>query len=100
MLREEVLNNTLQVLEERKSRNAGQGENSFTLISELWSAYLNHHIDPDEVAMMMVLLKVARSKLQAYNPDNYVDAAGYSAIAGELRADLEDYINHIAELLI
>ena len=37
-----------------------------------------------DAALMMMLLKVARTKTGTYNPDDYVDAAGYSAIAAEV----------------
>jgi hypothetical protein len=32
----------------------------------------------------MVLLKLARTKAGNHNDDDYIDACGYSAIAGEL----------------
>ena len=37
-----------------------------------------------DVARMMVLLKVARTKTGAFNLDDYVDAAGYAGIAVEV----------------
>ena len=36
-----------------------------------------------DAANMMELLKIARRKAGAHNPDDYVDAAGYAAIAHE-----------------
>jgi hypothetical protein len=33
---------------------------------------------------MMILLKIARTKLGKRTKDTYVDMAGYSAIAGEI----------------
>jgi hypothetical protein len=55
-----------------------------TNIAVLWSAYLGTPITARDAALMMVLLKVARTKTGTYNPDDYVDAAGYSAIAAEV----------------
>jgi len=37
---------------------------------------------------VLVLLKVARTKTGAHNPDDYIDMTGYAAIAAEL-ADRE-----------
>jgi hypothetical protein len=54
-------------------------------IANLWSAYLQSPIKPADVAMMLALMKVARMKTGEYNADNYVDAAGYIAIAGEIK---------------
>jgi hypothetical protein len=52
-------------------------------IASLWSAYLDFEITPKDVAILMVLLKLARTKAGEHNIDDYVDACGYSAIAGE-----------------
>jgi hypothetical protein len=55
----------------------------------LWDAYLairnEVQIDAEAVAWMNVLQKIARSVQPGYHPDNYTDAAAYSAIAGECR---------------
>ena len=64
-------------------------------IADLWNAYLGvaergdeyRLLDPitaRDVALMMVLLKVARTKIGEHNPDNYVDMAGYAGVAGEI----------------
>ncbi len=53
-------------------------------IARLWGAYLNTTFSPEQIALMMVLLKIARTKTGTYNPDDYVDGVGYMAIAGEL----------------
>ena len=37
-----------------------------------------------DVATMMVLLKIARTQAGSHNVDDYVDACGYAAIAGEI----------------
>ena len=78
----------------RGNRNTvhGDKERSFTLIGQLWSAYLNGRvklsrgaaISAIDVAQMMVLMKIARSIQGQAIRDHYVDAAGYAAIAGEL----------------
>ena len=54
-------------------------------IAILWSAYLGHTITPHDVAILMCLLKVARTKLGAISKDTYMDMAAYSAIAGEIK---------------
>ena len=38
-----------------------------------------------DVAIMMALLKVARTKLGAVSKDTYIDMSAYSAIAGEIK---------------
>ena len=54
-------------------------------IAKLWSAYLDVKVTAENVAIMMSLLKAARTKLGATSKDTYIDMAAYSAIAGEIR---------------
>jgi len=53
-------------------------------IASLWSAYLGREISPLDVALMMALLKIGRTKCGSHNVDDYVDLIGYGAVAGEL----------------
>lgn len=56
-------------------------------IAELWSAYTGQVITAHDVAIMMVLLKVARTKAGRFNPDDYIDMAGYAGCAIECYAE-------------
>lgn len=46
-------------------------------------------LDAHDVANLMEGLKIARRYGGLFNPDDYVDGAGYAAVAGEIRAGLE-----------
>lgn len=46
-------------------------------------------LDGHDVANMMEALKIARRYLGRFNPDDYVDGAGYAACAGEIAAAAE-----------
>jgi hypothetical protein len=52
-------------------------------IANFWTIYLQRRISPHDVAVMMSLLKVARTMLGNRTDDTYVDASAYMAIAGE-----------------
>ena len=54
-------------------------------IAKLWTAYLEYTITPHDVAILMCLLKVARTKLGIISKDTYMDMSAYSAIAGEIK---------------
>ena len=56
-------------------------------IAALWSAYLGVMLSPDQVAIMMMLLKAARTK-SGHSQDHYDDMAGYAVIAGQCREAL------------
>lgn len=53
-------------------------------IADLWTAYLGMPITADEVATMMILLKIGRTKSRKAVKDHFVDMAGYAAIAGDI----------------
>jgi len=59
-------------------------------IAALWNAYLGWRLPdecllkPKDVALMMALLKIARTKSGSHNLDDYTDLAGYAAVAGEI----------------
>jgi hypothetical protein len=67
-----------------RARQHGDALAAHTNVAVLWSAYLGVPITARDAALMMVLLKVARTKTGDFNLDNYVDAAGYAAIAAEV----------------
>ena len=50
----------------------------------LLSAYLEIPIHDYQVAVIMQLVKISRSKESPHMPDHWIDLLGYGAIAGEL----------------
>lgn len=76
-----------------RQKTHGEKERSFEVIAEFWNIYLENRIDrayaparirPEDVAQMMVLLKIARSIQGSPILDHYIDEIGYGAIVGEL----------------
>lgn len=84
MIREAVLDKALKIVTGARQSTYGNPEDCFKVIAELWSAYLGTQISSTDVAMLMILLKIARSKGKTGYADNYIDIAGYAACAGEL----------------
>lgn len=62
----------------------GNPEDSFSRIAELWTAYLDKYVSPQDVAIMMALLKIARQKAGKGKRDNFVDMCGYAALAADM----------------
>ena len=62
-------------------RNAhyGDPEDNFNDIARLWSAYMGSLFTRADVAVLMMLVKVARMKTSPELKDHWVDIAGYSA---------------------
>ena len=68
-----------------REEDYGSPEDNFAVIAALWTAYTGTDVTPKDVAMMMALLKIARSKAGS-KPDTYVDLAGYAACGAEISA--------------
>ncbi|MDA1338298.1 MAG: DUF6378 domain-containing protein [bacterium] len=81
----EILQQAEKLVNGDRDKTHGDKLENHKNISLLWSAYLETTITPKDVAILMVLLKLARTKAGQFNIDDYVDACGYSAIAGELK---------------
>ena len=68
-----------------RDKDYGDKTENHKNIARLWSAYLDTKVEAHDVAIMMSLLKIARTKLGAVSKDTYVDMAAYGAIAGEIK---------------
>lgn len=56
--------------------------------AELWSAYLKQPIAAEQVAIMMVLVKVSRMTCGTLNLDDFEDLLGYGSIAAAIAQTL------------
>jgi hypothetical protein len=60
-------------------------EDNFQTVATYWNAHLGiDWIEPQDVAVMMTMLKLARIKQNEGHLDNWVDACGYMACGGEI----------------
>ena len=79
----EILEETINIVTGQRQEDYGDKVVNHRNIAELWNAYLDMDIAPHDVAICMLLVKVARLKNRK-TKDCYVDMAGYAAIAGEI----------------
>ena len=69
---------------DRDKQYCGPEEN-FERISKVWSVILGVPITREDVAMMMVGLKVARyASKSGFQPDTWIDIAGYAGCGYEV----------------
>lgn len=83
MTRSEILAAAEALINGDRAEAYGDARESFSRIARFWAAYLGVDIGPDDVALMMVLLKVSRAAGRTAS-DDLVDIAGYAALAEEL----------------
>ena len=86
----EILENTKKLVSESRHDKHGDKIINHENISRLWTSYLQNKFKlnlvllPEDVACLMTLLKLARTQAGKFNLDDYIDACGYAAIAGEI----------------
>lgn len=80
----EVLGTAANLVGGDRADKHGDKTQNHQNIARLWSAYLQVPITAEQVALMMVLLKVARTQHGGLNHDDYVDMAGYAGCAAEI----------------
>ena len=91
----ELLSKAINLVGGDRQRDYGDKVKNHDNIAKLWSAYLDVKIEAQDVAIMMALLKMARTKLGAVSEDTYIDMAAYSAIAGEIKFEEKNGKLHI-----
>lgn len=85
MTREETLDTAKRIVTGKRDDEYGGPEDNFSRIAALWSAYLGTDIGAEDVAIMMVLLKISRLAASFYESmDSWVDIAGYAACGAEI----------------
>ena len=85
----EYLDTAAKIVTGQRQHDYGDKYQNHENIANLWSAYLNYNISAHDVAICMLLVKVARLKHRT-TQDCYIDMAGYAAIAGEINDRKED----------
>lgn len=92
MSREDILAKAKQCVCGDREEQYGTPENNFSTIACLWTNYLNASyptgpevvVSAEDVAAMMILLKVSRVASGTQKADNWIDIAGYAACGGEI----------------
>ena len=75
-----ILNDVVQLVNEDRQNDYGPPRDNLGRIAALWSAYLRTDISPEDVSVLMALVKIARMK-GGYKRDNAVDGVAYLLLA-------------------
>ena len=83
--RVEALREAAKIISGDRNKQYGSPEDNFERTAEIWSVILGIEISNEDVAMMMVGLKVARyASKSGFQPDTWVDIAGYAGCGYEV----------------
>ena len=83
--RQRMLDEAGTIISGQRDAQYGGPEDNFGRIAKIWSVIFGIEITPEDVAMAMVGLKVARyASKSGFQPDTWVDIAGYAACGYEV----------------
>lgn len=83
--RQKMLEEAAEIVSGQRDRQYGGPEDNFNRIAKIWSVILGIEVTKEDVAMMMVGLKVARfANRSGFQADTWVDIAGYAACGYEV----------------
>jgi hypothetical protein len=89
--RVEALREAAKIVTQDRNANYGDPEINFSRTAKIWSVILGHDITNEQVAMMMVGLKMARfAHGSGFQPDTWIDIAGYAGCGYEVGKTLND----------
>jgi hypothetical protein len=90
--RDQCLEQAQQLINGDRKNDYGDAYLNHQRIADLWTTYLSQSADielsPTDVAVMMMLLKIARVMNQ-HKDDSYVDICGYAALAAEMSQNVK-----------
>ena len=83
--RERILEEARQIISADRNADYGEPEQNFQRIADMWTAYHPGFVTfhPHDVAVMLMLVKVARIATSPDKEDHWVDIAGYSKLVAD-----------------
>jgi hypothetical protein len=84
MNRDEILTTAEQLINGPRAKDYGDAAENFQRIADLWRPVLGADVTPEQVALCLAQLKIARLISSPAHEDSWVDACGYLALGGEI----------------
>lgn len=86
MIDPSIAHDAINLVDGDRQRNYGTPESNLGSIAGMWSAYLGVEVTAADVAKMMVMMKLSRSRTSKMR-DHYVDGIGYLLLAEALHGE-------------
>ncbi|ASJ79753.1 phosphofructokinase [Mycobacterium phage Fameo] len=85
-----ILTTAEEIINGQRALDYGDAKENHERIAGLWSAYKRDtEFSPEDVAVMMILLKIARLMENGYHNDTVVDIAGYAGVLEKMQLPAE-----------
>jgi hypothetical protein len=83
MNRGDILQEAARLTAKDRQQTYGDPRTNHCRIADLWTTYLGNEVTPQQVAICMALVKIARL-METETLDSFIDLAAYASIAGEI----------------
>ncbi|AOT24975.1 hypothetical protein PBI_KALPINE_55 [Mycobacterium phage Kalpine] len=81
-----ILTTAEEIINGQRALDYGDAKENHERIATLWGAYKRGvEFSPEDVAVMMILLKIARFMENGYHNDTVVDIAGYAGVLEKMQ---------------
>jgi hypothetical protein len=88
--RVEALREAARLINGDRDKQYGRPIDNFARIAKIWSVILGIAVTEEDVAMCMTGLKMARyASKSGYQPDTWIDIAGYAGCGYEVGQELD-----------
>ena len=77
---ESVLDEARRIIYGDREKTYGSPSKNLKVIARFWGEYLGTSLSPEDVCVMMILLKAARLRNTPGHRDSVVDICGYAAL--------------------
>ncbi|AER48245.1 hypothetical protein BLUE7_60 [Mycobacterium phage Blue7] len=85
-----ILTTAETIINGQRAKDYGDARENHERIAKLWGAYTGKEFLPEDVAVMMILLKIARFMENGYHEDTVTDIAGYAGVIEKMQLPKED----------
>lgn len=85
--RARLLEEAMEITHKDRNANYGNPEDNFKQIAKLWVAYKKMDFSTADVAVMCMLIKIARLSKNENHHDSAVDIAGYAACLADIQEE-------------
>ncbi|AEK08500.1 hypothetical protein PBI_DAVINCI_57 [Mycobacterium phage DaVinci] len=84
-----ILTTAENIINGQRAQDYGDAKENHQRIAKLWEAYTGKEYSPEDVAVMMILLKIARFMENGYHEDTVTDIAGYAGVIEKMQLPKE-----------
>lgn len=85
-----ILTTAEEIINGQRAKDYGDARENHERIANLWSYFKKVEFSPEDVAVMMILLKIARLMENGYHHDTMVDIAGYAGVLEKMQLPAEE----------